>query len=747
MPDVERLIQRAFVGGELAPAVYARADLTQYLHGLATCRNCFVRPHGGVSNRAGTIHVAPAKFADKKAEFIDFVFEAADQTYMLEVGDQYIRWFWHHAPVVVSGVSAWSGATPYVVGDLVVEGGVNFYCILDHTNQLPPNATYWYALTDDIYEIPTPYLEADLPELRFTQSADVITLTHPSYAPMELQRVGQTRWVLTTVITAPSLGPPTGLGVTPGATGTRTYEYIVTAVKEDTFEESIGSTSVVAATIAKPTIDDPNLLAWTAPVGDPVTEYNVYVNIFKNGIFGYIGSSSKLTFEDAGFAPDFTLTPPIQQTLFDATDDYPAVVTYYQQRRFFARSNNEPEAVWGSQIGAFSNFNVSQPLQDDDSIKFVIASLQLNPPEHLLPLTRLVLLSGEGEWVIRGDEDGAITPLRINPDQVGYVGSNRLRPVISGNSILHVQGRGTVLRDLRFERQIGGMAGRDLTVFSPHLFEGKTLTSLAYARQPHSIVWATRSDGTLLGLTYMREQDVLAWHRHDTGTDDEFERVGVVPDTSLGEDVTYVIVKRTVNGSVVRHIERFASRLVTTLSTDAVFMDDSLRYSGIPANQISGLDHLEGEIVAVLADGQVVFNGDPEAEEAEQFRVSNGAIANLPFPATEILAGLPIRFPEIGTLAIDVSGTDVRGRVKKVQSLTILADDSSRGWLGGPDADDLIAQRPEPWELTSPPVLDTGQQQLSITSGFTEDGTVLLRQPEPLPWTILGIIPNMEVGG
>ena len=738
----ESVIQRSFTAGELSPAMGARADQVKYASGLRTCRNFFVLRHGGVSNRPGTRHVATAKLTTA-TRLMPFIFEGDDQTYMIEVGNLYLRWFFHGAPVVVAGVAAWNGGTGYVVGDLVVEAGVHYYCVLANTGNVPPNVTFWHALTGTIFEIPTPYTAAQVGDVRFVQSTDVLTLTHASHAPRDLQRLGHTNWVLDTVVTAPSISAPTGLAVTKGAAGAFTTDYVISAAKKETFEESYAGVASGVTLAEEPTPSDPNLLTWDAQ--SAAEEFYIHKDPFGNGIFGYIGTATGNSFSDIGFSPDFTVTPPVIRLLFANAGEFPRVAAYYQQRLLFANSIDEPEKVWSSAIGSFRNFSVSTPIQDDDAVTFVLASLQLNPVAHLIPLAPLVVLSDAGEWLVLGDEQGTLLPTRINALQKGFVGAlASVRPVIVGSSLLYIQARGTRLRD--FRTADGKLEGRDLTIFAEHLFKAPlSLVGLAYQQEPHSIVWACRSDGVLLGATYLRDQDVLGWSRHDTGASGQFEDVQVIPDTSIGEDVPYFVVQRTINGITGRYIERFASRNITTLDTDAFFVDAGLSYSGAPATVFAGLDHLEAEIIAVLADGNVIFDGDPTASNAEDFRVASGSIT-LPAPAEEVHIGLPIRFAEIETLSLDVAGTALRDKEKRLQSITLLVEASARGFFAGPDTAHLLQQFAEPWE-PDPGALVTDQLELSLASSFVPGGRVIIRHTDPLPFTVLGVMPHLELGG
>ena len=745
MPGLESVIQRAFTAGELSPALGARADQIKYIQGLRTCKNFIVQRHGGVQNRPGTRYVATAKFTTA-TRLIPFVFEADDQTYIIEVGAGYFRWVYHGSPVVVSGVSAWSNATSYVVGDLVVQGGVNYYCIIAHTNQQPPNATYWHPLTGTTYEVPNPYLAADIPGLKWSQSADVLTLTHPLHAPRDLNRVGHTTWTLVTIVTVPSITAPLNLAGAVGTAGSETRAYVVTAAKDDSYEESYASVKVTLASGAPPTIAAPNTLSWD--VHADAIEYYVHEDPYGNGIFGFIGTAKSNSFNDVGFTPDFTVTPSEPRVLFAATGDYPRASAYYQQRLLFANSNNDPEQVWMSKTGAFRNFSISTPLQDDDAVTFVLASLNLNPVSWLLPLTRLMVLTDAGEWLVEGDDTGAITPTAINAHQQGYVGAiELLRPILIENSLVYVRARGNRLRDLRFETGVGGLQGGDLTIFAEHLFKGFSLIAMAFQQEPNSVIWICRSDGVLLGCTYLREHEVLGWHRHTTGASGLFEDVAVIPDTSIQEDVPYFVVRRTIDGSTVLYIERFASRQVTDLDTDAFFMDSGLTYSGVPSYVFTGLEHLEGEVVAILADGKVVFDGDPDADNSGQFRVVNGEV-RLPHTAEEIHVGIPIRFAEIETLDLDIEGTSVRDKRKRVGKLSALVEASGQLFLAGPDADHLLRMRPEPWQVDDIlGALKTGILDISLTSSFTNDGRVIIRHTDPLPLTVLGVLPALELGG
>lgn len=558
--------------------------------------------HGGAANRPGLEFVCEVKDSTKAVRLIKFEFNS-DQTYVLEFGDQYIRFIRDGGQILetAKNITAITQASPGVitsnshgysngdevyiasVGGMTTLNGRNFKVANVTTNTFTltymdgtaVNTTIFSAYTSGgtvarVYTVSSPYLEADLPRLQYVQSADVVTIVHPSYAPRELARVAETNWTLSTLTFAPSISAPTGVSVS-GTNGSAAT-WVITAVKDETFEESLGSTPDADSTSdTVPTSGSPRTITWSAVTG--AREYNVYRSI--NGVYGFIGVAGSTTFTDTGFTPDPTDTPPIARNPFGSSDNYPSCVNYIQQRLTFANTNNDPEKCWMSRTGFFKNFTVRSPLQDDDAITFSLAGRQVNSVRHLLDIGQLIMFSQSGEWSIGGDQAGIIRPTDINPKQSSYNGSNYLAPISIAGNALYVQARGSIVRDLGFDYQVDGYRGNDLTIFSAHLFDGYTLADWDYQQVPHSVIWAVRDDGTTIGCTYVREQQMLAWHRHDT--DGSFENVCVISEGD--EDSSYFVVNRTIDGRSVRYIERLSSRRVD-LVEDSKFVDSSLSYDG-----------------------------------------------------------------------------------------------------------------------------------------------------------------------
>lgn len=593
------IIQRSFSSGEIAPSLYSRVDTVKYQTGLRTCKNFMVLRHGGVANRPGTTFVGEVKDSTKTVRLIPFVFNT-DQTYVLEFGDQYMRVIRDGAQVLeatqnITGITQANPAVVTIAGHGLSNGqevfitGVagmtqvnvrNFKVAnvtantfeLQYMNGTNVNSTGFGAYTSGgtaarVYTISTPYAEADLATLKFVQSADVITIAHPTYAPRNLSRSGHTNWTLSTITFAPSISAPTSV-VNSGTAGSTTL-WVVTAVASETFEESIASSSTGSS--ATPTSGLPITVSWGAVSG--AQEYNVYKQ--SNGVYGFIGVAGSTSFLDNGITPDTTDTPPIARNPFGSSDNYPSVVNYYQQRLVFANTNNDPEKVWSSRTGQFYNFTTSSPLQDDDAVTFSLAGRQVNSIKNMIDLGNLLMFTASGEWVIQGDSSGILRPTDVNPRQHTYNGSQDLPPLIINGNALYVQARGSIIRDLTFDYQIDGYKGNDLTIFSSHLFDNYTISDWAYQQIPHSIVWAVRDDGVLLGLTYIKEQQIFGWHRHEF--DGTVENVCVVPEGT--EDAVYLTIKRTINGASKRYVERFSSRLVIDV-IDNIFMESTLSYDG-----------------------------------------------------------------------------------------------------------------------------------------------------------------------
>ncbi len=262
-----RTFQRSFGGGEISPEMFGRIDDTKYSAGLATCRNFITLPQGPAENRSGSYFVRAKKDSTNKSRLIPFTFSTT-QTMVLEFGDQYIRFYTQGAWLTYAAPAAYNPAATYYRGDLCENGGTNYYCIFDGTTGAF-NVARWYALPADMtYEIPTNYLEADLFDLHYVQSADVMTITHNNYPPRELRRNGATDWTLTLINFGSPLGSPAPPFVVKFGTGTGyNYSYVVTAIAADLVSESTGSGARTIANSNLYTSGTYHVISWVAVAG------------------------------------------------------------------------------------------------------------------------------------------------------------------------------------------------------------------------------------------------------------------------------------------------------------------------------------------------------------------------------------------------------------------------------------------------------------------------------------------------
>jgi hypothetical protein len=312
-------------------------------------------------------------------------------------------------------------------------------------------------------------------------------------------------------------------------------------------------------------------------------------------------------------------------------------------------------------------------------------------------------------------------------------------PILATFDILYVQSKGSIVRDLSYNLYANIYTGTDISVLSSHLFYGFTVTGWAFAEEPFKVVHAVRNDGTLLNLTFMKEQDLIAW-THSV-TDGDFKSVCVVTEqVSFGSvDAVYVVVERVINGNTVKYIERFAERIFPNGATNAWCVDAGVQYIGASATSFSGGEHLAGKTVTGLADGAVI---PPFVMPA------NG---NFTLPsASKVTVGLPY-VCDLQTLQLDIGEPTIQGKEKKISQVTVRVEDTLALKIGK-TFNSLVIMK----DLTLGNVgsatnqvvtgLVTGDAQTIIDPSWAVPGQYCLRQDQPLPATILGVIPEVTIG-
>ena len=906
-----RTYSRSFAGGEISPDMYGRIDDTKFQTGVAKMRNFIAMPQGAADNRPGTTFVGEVKDSTKRTRLIPFTYSTT-QTMVLELGDGYIRFHTQGATLLVGAPALYNPALTYAIGALVSNAGFVYYATAPVPPANPPaNPVYWYLIPTPAYEIPTPYAEADLFDIHYVQSADVMTLVHPNYAPKELRRYGATNWQLATTVFGASLTTPgsvavavnRGTGVNLSAitkaaqgeftavndvkdkqltqgdsiyisgvvgmtevndkyyildvfsgsstttfklvdyktalpvdtsgyglytsgglvqamvpTAVLTNSYVVVALSGD--NQQMSAASLAASGTNNLNVQGAyNTISWASVTG--ATRYNVYKQ--QNSLYGFIGQSTTTSFVDDNIAPDLAITPAIYDTVFASAGNYPGAVSYFEQRKAFGGSINEPQTLWMTRSGTESDMSYSIPVRDDDRIKIEVAVREASTIRHIVPLTQLLLLTNSSELRVSPINSDVITPSTISVRPQSYLGANNVQPEVVNNVVVYCADRGGHVRELGYSWQSQGFITGDLSLRATHLFDNLTLSDMCYAKSPQPILWFISTSGNMLGLTYVPEQQIGAWHWHDT--DGVFESCTAVAEGD--EDSVYVVVKRTIGGVNKRYVERLASRQVASIE-DCIFVDSALTYDGtvtaggsagtvtvtggtawdssevltltlnatlftyptqsnvgdaivisdslgnkyrltiiatssttvatartdktLPVSlrstaisgdywtfakrRMTGLSHLEGKLVSILADGAVM----PQ-------QVVTAGVITLQRAATKIIVGLPYQ-SDLQTLpmTLNVDGFG-QGRAKNVNKAWLRVYKSS-GIFVGPDPDNLVEYKQRTTELYgNPPALKSEEVLVVLTPSWGASGQVYVRQSDPLPLTLSGMTLEVSIGG
>jgi hypothetical protein len=739
-----------FTGGELSPRLDGRNDLTKYASGCKTLENFVVYPHGAAARRPGTTFVAEVANSANKTRLIPFEFSTT-QTYMLEFSNLKMRVYKDRGSVLEGDktISAITKANPAVVtatshgyenGDEVVISGVGGMTEVNGKRFLVANkATNTFELTDKdgtninsstfttytsggvsnkVFEITTPYTTAQLFDLKFAQSADVMYITHPEHEVEKLSRTAHTAWTLTDVdftngpymdanITTTTLNPAshtvgTGVAVVASAvTGINSGSgFLSTDVgRLLQFGTGYGKITAVADTL------------------------NITITII----------------EDLGSA---TASANWSLGSFSDTTGHPSCVTFFEQRLVFAGTTSQPQTIFFSKSGDYENMdaNIGGTVADDDAIIYTIASNQVNAIRFMTATRTLIIGTAGGEFTVSGGgTDNAITPTNILIKKQSNHGAANVDAIAVGNATLFLQRAKRKIRELAYNFDVDGYIAPDMTILAEHISEGG-LTQMAYQQEPNQIIYAVRGDGELIGLTYQREQQVTAWHRHIFGGvfgsgNAVCESVAVIP-TDDTEYEVYVIVKRTINGATRRFVEYINNFDFTeTDNTTFNFLDSALAYSGSAVTTISGLDHLEGQTVSVLANGAT----HPDKT------VSNGSIT-LDRSSTNVKVGLSYS-SILQTMRLDAgsqNGTS-QGKTKRIYEITIRLYESV-GVEVGESLDNMeripFRTSADPMDQGIPPF--TGDKAVEFRGNYDTDGFIFVRQTQPLPLTILSLYPELQ---
>ncbi len=683
-----------FTGGEIAPSLAARYDLSRYKNSVQCMENFLPNVHGNVERRPGTKFVA-------------------------NLG---------------SGVENDAVLFPF---SFSVEAAQNFVLIMsEHKLRI---AQFDNLITG--VEIATPYTAQDILNISFAQVGDIVYLAHSNYPLHKITRSGQGpnyTWAIHAVHLNSSLPAPTITSVgfhylpdwgQPATPLSHNIQYRVVAV-DASGRQSLPSNhgSVLGKHPSDWVLGEYAYLAWNQVPG--AVEYNVYRQ--EAGYYGFIGVSTTTSFGDNNYEADIADTPQLEWNPF-VGNNHPGVVAFHHQRMVLAATRQSPQAFYMSRVGDFENFRKSAPLKEDDPVEYHIASGNIDTITWAASFGDLLIGTSGSEYKVSGD-GGIISNTNVNISAQSYWGSSNLFPMIIGNSVLHVQRHGSRVRDLFYSLEKDGYAGNDLSIMAPHLFDGYSLRQWAFQQTPYSTVWVVRDDGVLLALTYMKEHDIWGWSRHYT-------QGKVRSLTSLSghdSDVIYMVVEREINGQSAYYLEKLTPRWTAAQGiANAFFVDAGSSYiSENPTQDITGLEHLEGCTVSILADGSPI----------ESLVVKNGSVS-IPYAAKAIHVGIGFNsiispLPVEGDLQTGTTLNQQRG----YGQCSVRMHDSVGGKYG-PSKDELydFPFLPSAWGEAVDPF--SGHVDFIPGGGQGSDTSLYIVQDRALPFTMSAIVINVDISG
>jgi Concanavalin A-like lectin/glucanases superfamily len=407
--------------------------------------------------------------------------------------------------------------------------------------------------------------------------------------------------------------------------------------------------------------------------------------------------------------------------------DYPRTIDFYEDRLVFGGNPNNPDSVYTSDSSDYAVFTESEDPVASESVQLTLGAQKINDILWVSGGRKLIIGTRGEEWWLSGPSDAEpLTPSDHVAKRDSAWGSERIRPINIGDAIFYVQRNGKILREMRYDFGSDRYISTDMSVLAEHLTKTYKITQIAYQQHPYQILWCLREDGVLLSLTYLKEHDVIGWAKHTSGSG-LFQSIAVIPGDS--EDELWTIIKREVDGSTVKYVERMKPFEWGSDLEDAFFVDSGLTYEGPAATEISGLDHLEGETLVGIADGIAVSD----------LIVDSGAIT-LDDAASKVHLGLSYT-PEFETLDVvheDKEGT-LQGEVGRIANIIIFLVNS----MGGKFGPDSSTTESIPYDDTTTPF--TGwTNDLAFNEGSDKEKTVYITCDEPLPMEIAAINIDLE---
>lgn len=759
----------SFNGGEISPWTDSRIDLEKYRSGAREMLNMRPTVYGGAFGRPGTEFMGAAKFPNYRCRLVEFEYSATT-TLVLEFGRFYIR-FWFtgefpgRVPDPITPANAYELVTPWDQDEVfeIQFAQTNDVVIITHPDHRPRRLTRLANNNWTIAEFFEEYPALFDPNITTTTLAasavtgSGITVT-ASAALFQAGHVGST-WVIkhrreepqvTLVLTAAvgdSSDPLFVLGewtcdVEVNSGGTWYSSAVVERSYDKVTWETIRpiSSSGLSSGIISGTELDPCFLRVTMnrKAGSPPTYGYFTLAAVDPDHYGIVRidsvTSSTVVVADVLFELGSTdASERWQEGAWSAFRGYPRSVAFHENRLMFGGSASRPQTVWGSVIDDYSNFRLSA--DDDSGLSIRPSGLKANSIQWMVSQDTLLIGTAGSEGPI-GSRDGekALGPSTAKKGRFTTIGSAFIQAVPVNDTVIFIQRSGRKLWEFSFAFESDGMKAVDLTLLSEHITDG-AINQMTVQKNSENVVWCVTGNGQMIGLTYERAQNVAGWCRYTTGAGDSFESSAWV--SSSGEqDEGWVSVRRVIDGETVRYIERFQRDVIRELKdnnqSNLIYSDSAVVYTGAATDTMTGLGHLEGMTVAILADGAPC---PPQV-------VTGGSIT-IQFPATTIIAGLPF----ISQLEPTYLETNDPNSLSKVAS-KLLKSANVELWQslgmeisgnGGRDWERIEFREPSDNMDQAPPLFTGMFEPQYLESDSTLQRSIIVRQTQPLPLNILSI--------
>lgn len=749
MPKI-KIIQNNLSAGELSPTALGRTDIARYPNAVKTLTNVIPMTLGGGKKRPGTEYVAEVKDSDVRTVLVPYIV-GVGVAYMLEFGDQYMRVFTPDGEPVMDGLSPYEIATPFTTAQIE---DIDFCQAEDamyvfHKEVYPQRVRVFADDSWDCSNAPfttVPFAEVGVnPAANLTLSANTVG-------------TGRTVTADASVFFASDVGRAilweAGIAVitayTSGTEVTAEVKVIFPYASIPTGEWNLDSSPQTTLT---PSIKDPvgaSITLTLTAAGWRSSDVGKFVSM-NEGLVKIVSiTSSTIAVGTIIQELNSTVAAPslswaLESSIWGGDYGYPCTGTLHEQRLVTAGTTRNPQSVFGSQTGEPLDFTIG--VDDDDGYNFTIDSTQTNEIAYVAGARNLVVLTYGGEFAMFSGNEKPITPTNVQVKPQSPHGARRVKPCAVGKEILFAQRAGRKLRTIGYRYDEDGYKSTDLTTLAEHI-TASGIRAMAFQQEPDPVVWVVLNNGRLVSVTFDRDLDVIAWAGHET--DGAVESIASIP--ADDGDQVWMIVRRQIGEEVKRYVERFQPNWFPiygqeTPSLDAIPPDDGPVNWGFTldcavaadseegTDTFTGLDHLEGKTVRVIADGV----------DMPPVVVESGSIT-LPRNANRVLIGLMYQ-PTIRLLPPELQGQggSVQGDAMSVSETTLRMNNTISTTINGDEA--IPGRIIGPDQLNMPPVLYTGDISRSGIGWSKGQPETVISQAHPFPFHVLAIIRTITING